>query len=159
MTNTWCSNYIFSFTCWRSDYELLTWTSCEYCVSHVENKTRNAFFIVHISSLITITITYNFKTIRIIIEQVKINSTLDIPYNSLSCFEMCHSWCLHKSTQNHTPKRISRRVHFILWHLHSTLNWSIHFSTILHLEFLENIPCKLLLIYKDSIFSLFNLNP
>jgi hypothetical protein len=98
MTNTWCDNYTFSFTYWQSDYRLLLWTPCKYYVFYVENKIYNAFFIIHISSLIIITITSKFKTIRITIKQTKIYSTFDIPKNSFQCFEMCHGWCFYKST-------------------------------------------------------------
>jgi hypothetical protein len=47
---------------------MLVWTSYENCVSHVENKTYNAFSIICISNPITITITHKNKAIRITIE-------------------------------------------------------------------------------------------
>ena len=51
-------------------------------VSYVQNKTHNALFIIHISSLIIITITHKFRAAKITMDEAKINNTFYISKNS-----------------------------------------------------------------------------
>jgi hypothetical protein len=64
---------------------------CYSCIYHVEDKTRSAFSIIHIFSLITIIIAYKFKAIRISIEHAKINNIFNVLKNLLQSFEIYHS--------------------------------------------------------------------